>query len=50
MLFVMGCLAFFTVAFLIMLCVQAIRIEKNVLDTVERAEKSVAKLYETGGG
>lgn len=49
MLFVMGCLSFFVVAFLTMLCIQAIRIEKTVLGTVERVESKVTRLYEEGG-
>lgn len=48
MLFVLGCLVFFVAAFLMMLCVQALRIEKTILDTVENVEAKVTRLYNQG--
>jgi hypothetical protein len=44
--FITACLTVFVLAFLVMLCIQAIRIEKHITDLVDLAQSKVTKLYE----
>ncbi|MBD3393147.1 MAG: hypothetical protein GF418_13575 [Chitinivibrionales bacterium] len=44
-LFVIACLAFFVVAYLVTVAVQVIRIEKTVVDTARFVEERLAATY-----
>jgi hypothetical protein len=48
-LFVMGAVAVCAVLFLIMICIQIIKIEKAVTDMVDLTESRVAKMYNESG-
>ena len=45
MVFVTTCLAVFVLAFLTMICIQVIRLEKRVDEMSELVEEKVTKLY-----